>query len=176
MIRDDGINVGIGIAPSARLHVNCIGRFDGGLTIDGRAAVSGDNYSHTARATADNRYGFFEVRNDSNTRGAYFGWGNGGDMVDLILEEDAIILHSTALKRRAAETIKANGYDHISLFLDTDGRAASNHLIKEVGPTSTTDLSKLYRDRNDWLMVDKSRWPVSDLIQTGYALDEPFTT
>lgn len=78
------------------------------------------------------------------------------------LDEDVIIFHSTALKRRAAETIEANDYDHVSLFLDTDttGRATTNDLIKELGPARITDLSRLYaghNDLNDWLMTNKAK-------------------
>ncbi|MCB1527334.1 MAG: hypothetical protein KDJ45_06505 [Hyphomicrobiaceae bacterium] len=42
--------------------------------------------SHTARATDDTKYGYFEVRNNSDVRGAFFGWGNGAETVDLTLE------------------------------------------------------------------------------------------
>ena len=54
--------------------------------IQDRAAISGTNMSHTARATDDTKYGYFEVRNNSDVRGAFFGWGNGSETVDLTLE------------------------------------------------------------------------------------------
>lgn len=87
VMQDNGTNVWIWVAPSSdRLRVNGVARIDGWVSVDGRTAISGTNYSHTARSTANDRYGFFEVRRDDDTRGAYFGYGNGTDTVQLNLD------------------------------------------------------------------------------------------
>jgi len=57
-----------------------------GLSTGGHEAISSGNYRHTANYTNDNNYGYFEVENNSGTRGAYFGFGNGGSRVDLALD------------------------------------------------------------------------------------------
>ena len=89
-----GGNVGIGTTDpgTSRLKVNgntyVTGtlRTDGGLTVDGRTMISGTGYYHTARATDNTHYGYFEVRRNDNTRGAYFGYGDGGNRVNLLLD------------------------------------------------------------------------------------------
>ncbi len=73
------------------------------------------------------------------------------------LDEDALILHSVALKRRGAERLKAGNYDHIRLYLDHDaaGAAATNFLIAETGRDTCVDASGLYagyNDLNEWLV------------------------
>jgi len=67
------------------------------------------------------------------------------------LSEDAIILHSIALKRRAAAAIRTGGYHNVSLYLDRDhaGRAATNFFIAETGRDITTDASGLYEGYKD---------------------------
>jgi len=57
-----------------------------GLYVDGNIMIDAGGYSHTAQATADNHYGYFEARNDSGSRGAYFGYGDGDSRVDLIVD------------------------------------------------------------------------------------------
>lgn len=61
-------------------------RIDGGMNVDDRSMISGDGVIHTAQNTTDSNYGYFEVRNNTGTRGAYFGWGNGSSYVDLKLD------------------------------------------------------------------------------------------
>ena len=87
IINEWGGNVWIGIpSPQTKLHVNEVWRFDGWVQVDGRMAVSETNYTHRAQATDDTHYGLFEVRNNSGTRGSYFGYGNGWDRVNLHLD------------------------------------------------------------------------------------------
>ncbi len=84
---DVGGNIGIGIAsPEEKLHVIGVWRFDSGINVDGRRAISSTNYSHNARSTVENHYGYFEVTDDSGDRWAYFGYGDGENRVDLKLE------------------------------------------------------------------------------------------
>ncbi len=42
--------------------------------------------SHNAQATSATRYGYFEVTNSAGLRGAYLGYGNGGNRVNLHIE------------------------------------------------------------------------------------------
>lgn len=72
--------------PLAQMHATWIWRLDGGLQVDGRRAISNTNVSHTARHTNDTHYGFFEVRNNSDQRWAYLGWGNGSNRVNLHID------------------------------------------------------------------------------------------
>ncbi len=74
------------------------------------------------------------------------------------LKEDAIILHSIALKRRAVVEIKAGNYNHVRLHLDHDdaGRATTNFFLAETGREITTDESDMfsgYKDINEWLVA-----------------------
>jgi hypothetical protein len=66
--------VGVGVTnPLQQLHIANIGRFDGGIQVDGRNMINSTGAVHTAKTTNDSNYGYFEVRNNSNQRGAYFG-------------------------------------------------------------------------------------------------------
>jgi len=67
------------------------------------------------------------------------------------LSEDAIVLHSIALKRRAVAAINAGDYHHVSLYLDHDGagRAATKFFMAETGRDITTDASDLYEGYKD---------------------------
>ena len=47
------------------------------MQVDGKKAISETNATHTAKFYNDTYYGAFEVRNNSNDRGAYFGFGDG---------------------------------------------------------------------------------------------------
>ncbi|NEP23532.1 tail fiber domain-containing protein [Moorena sp. SIO3I6] len=83
VIKGNG-NVGIGTtspASGAKLDVR------GNVYVGGQAAIASNNYWHRAQSTADNRYGYFEVRRKNNQRGLYLGWGSPGKYVDLRLEE-----------------------------------------------------------------------------------------
>lgn len=67
------------------------------------------------------------------------------------LKEDAIILHSAALKRRAVAAIRAGEYARVSLYLDHDaaGRAATKFLAAETSRNNATDASGLYAGYKD---------------------------
>ncbi len=74
------------------------------------------------------------------------------------LEEDAIILHSTSLKRRAIARIQAGNYQSVELYLDNDlaGLKATSFYQTELGRNLTTDASSLYqnhKDLNEWLIA-----------------------
>ncbi len=74
------------------------------------------------------------------------------------LTEDAIILHSIALKRRAAAAVRAGEYHSVCLYLDHDeaGRAGTKFFIAETGRDITTDASDLYagyKDLNERLVA-----------------------
>jgi len=78
------------------------------------------------------------------------------------LSEDAIILHSIALKRRAVAAITAGKYQSVSLYLDHDegGRAATRFFMAETGRHNTTDASNLYqgyKDLNERLAAIRER-------------------
>lgn len=67
------------------------------------------------------------------------------------LSEDAIILHSIALKRRAVAALKTAEYQSISLYLDHDeaGRMATRFFISEMGRDIASDESDLYAGYKD---------------------------
>jgi len=66
--------VGIGTtSPAQKLHVNGVGRFDGGVRVDGRTMISGNGYVHTAQSNTNSHYGYFEGKRDDGTRGFYLG-------------------------------------------------------------------------------------------------------
>ena len=64
-------NVGIGtenssekLQVSGNILTTGFGRFDGGVQVDGRRAVSNTNRSHTAQSNLSD-YGYFEVLNNA---------------------------------------------------------------------------------------------------------------
>ncbi|MCD6149792.1 tail fiber domain-containing protein [bacterium] len=61
-------------------------RADGGFQVDGKWAISNNNYTHRAQSTDNTHYGYFEARRADGQRGAYFGWGSPGNYVNLRLE------------------------------------------------------------------------------------------
>ncbi|MDD3497988.1 MAG: hypothetical protein PHH24_00585 [Candidatus Moranbacteria bacterium] len=61
-------------------------RADGGYQVDGKWAISADNNWHRAQYSDNTRYGYFEGRRQDGTRGFYLGWGNGGTVVNLGLD------------------------------------------------------------------------------------------
>ena len=67
------------------------------------------------------------------------------------LQEDAIILHSAALKRRAVTAIQAGKYTKVSLYLDHDyvGRATTKFLIAETTRDNASDASGFYAGYKD---------------------------
>ncbi len=67
------------------------------------------------------------------------------------LAEDAIILHSIALKRRATAAVQAGEYQSVSLYLDHDdaGRAATTFFMAETGRDITVDASNFYAEYKD---------------------------
>lgn len=76
------------------------------------------------------------------------------------LREDAIILHSIALKRRTTAALKAGEYSTVSLYLDHDdaGRMATNFFMAEMGRDNTIDASDLYagyKDLNERLVANR---------------------
>ena len=75
---------------------------------------------------------------------------------------DVIILHSTSLRRRAAELINGEGYESLTLYLDNDeaGRSATAFLAAETRCASIDDASTQYagyNDLNDWLKALRRR-------------------
>lgn len=79
-----------------------------------------------------------------------------------ITDADIIILHSASLRRRAADLINAQGYEHLTLYLDNDeaGRSASAYLKAETRCAAITDASAEYagyNDLNDWLRAMRRR-------------------
>lgn len=62
------------------------------------------------------------------------------------LKEDAIILLSAALKRRAVAAIQAGEYARVSLYLDQDaaGRSSTKFLASEMSRNNASDASDLY--------------------------------
>ena len=75
---------------------------------------------------------------------------------------DVIILHSTSLRRRAAELINGEGYESLTLYLDNDeaGRSATAFLAAETRCASIHDASTQYagyNDLNDWLNALRRR-------------------
>ncbi len=82
-----GGRVGIGTSsPAQQLHTTGTARFDGWVQVDGVPAISSTNYSHRAQSTVTNRYGYFEARNSSGTRGWYFGFWDGWDRINLHID------------------------------------------------------------------------------------------
>lgn len=71
--------------------------FSGKITAENGFAVSNGkviswNWNEIQTRFEDNtRYGYFSVRNDSSQRGAYFGYGNGWDTVNLWLDQATIL-------------------------------------------------------------------------------------
>ena len=61
-------------------------RADGGIVIDDNMIISSDGSRHTAKSSGDDHYGFFEARNNNGDRGVYLGWGDGGNRVDLYMD------------------------------------------------------------------------------------------
>lgn len=66
-------------------------RADGGIQVSSKTAISSDNYYHEAKSTVANRYGYFNVKNSLDVRGAYFGFGNGDTSVDLVLDNASLL-------------------------------------------------------------------------------------
>jgi Toprim-like len=69
-----------------------------------------------------------------------------------------IILHSAALRRRAADIIKERGIETLMLYLDHDdaGRASTDFFRRETACNSLIDASEMYKDYKDlnaWLMA-----------------------
>lgn len=78
------------------------------------------------------------------------------------LKEDAIILHSAALKRRATAALKAGEYQSVSLYLDHDdaGRMVTEFFVSEMGRDNTVDASDLYsgyKDLNERLVANRTQ-------------------
>lgn len=86
-------NVGVGIAdPNYPLHIagttygSGLGRFDGGVQVDGLTAVADGNVLHEARSGTGTYYGYFQARDNTGARGFYLGFGDGAGRVDLNLD------------------------------------------------------------------------------------------
>lgn len=78
------------------------------------------------------------------------------------LAEDAIILHSVGLKRRATTALRAGEYSKVSLYLDHDdaGRMATRFFMAEMGRDKTVDASDLYagyKDLNERLVANREQ-------------------
>ncbi len=139
IIRDNGSQIGIGWAPSQQLHTTGTARFDGWVLVDGRVAISATNHSHTARATDDAHYGYFEMRRDDNLRWAYLGYGNGTTQIQLNLDN--------------ADQLRING-----------GVSGTNLLQVDWGATFNTAVTD-----TDFVVTDSDKWSVSNVLWYDYS-------
>jgi len=73
--------------PANQLHTTGTARFDWWVAVDWRWMISGDWYRHSVQSTNNNHYGYFNIKRNDWKRWAYFGYWNGSDRVDLILDE-----------------------------------------------------------------------------------------
>lgn len=81
-------NNGGGLAMTNLGNITSNGTVSGntGFYVDGASVINGTGSVHTARFTDDTRYGYFEARNNSGSRGFYLGWGNGGTQVQFQID------------------------------------------------------------------------------------------
>jgi|GEM_PF-6179358 len=66
-------------------------RADAGFQVDGKNVINASGAVISARYPNDTRYGFFEARNDSGSRGFYLGNGNGGNTVQFNIDAANIL-------------------------------------------------------------------------------------
>jgi len=169
-----GGNVWIGTAtPASLFHAVGTVRADGGIRIDSSPAISSTNRQHTAQSVWDPDYGIFAVKNNSGDLWAYFGAGNGGNRVNLVLATaDRINIEwgSVGIEEgNPQQALDVNGkirMQNQTVSTDADDTVATKKYVDDSvwGGIFTLNVLQAYAQGNNVFVASPATYPSSATV------------